>query len=511
MAARLAGPWIGYQARVRPDHTAVADLATGRRLGYRELDDRIGRLAGVLAREYGVAPGDRVAMLSRNCAQAFELMYACGRIGAIFVPFNVRLPDRELAVLARDADPRLLAGEADLLGRDVATGLPRLGWAGQPGTSGYEPAIAASEPAAPVPVDADDPWVIIYTSGTTGRPKGVLVTHAGSEATMLAGCVAGDVTPASVCLTALPVWHVAGLNLFANPALFMGGTVLIMQSFEAGVALGLLTRAQEPVTHFCGVPAHYQFMEAEPGFAAADLRGFVAGVGGSPVPAALVESWARRGVALRTIYGISEVGSTVTMTPVTMTPAGGPATGEPGDVGVPMWHLQCRVVSGDRVCAPGEPGELQISGASVTPGYWRRPAETAQAIADGWLRTGDVATIGPDGHVRIVDRIKDMYISGGENVYPAEVEEVLYQHPAVSQVAVVGAPDQRWGESGVAWLVLGPGAAARLEDIRRWARTRLAAFKVPRDVRLVDELPRNATGKVLKAELRRRLAADGTI
>ena len=286
-------------------------------------------------------------------------------------------------------------------------------------------------------MDADDPWVIIYTSGTTGRPKGVLVTHAGSEATMLAGCVAGDVTPASVCLTALPVWHVAGLNLFANPALFMGGTVLIMQSFEAEVALGLLTRAQEPVTHFCGVPAHYQFMEAEPGFAAADLRGFVAGVGGSPVPAALVESWARRGVALRTIYGISEAGSTVTMTPVTMTPAG-PATGEPGDVGVPM------------------------------------------------------------------------YISGGENVYPAEVEEVLYQHPAVSQVAVVGAPDQRWGESGVAWLVLGPGAAARPEDIRRWARTRLAAFKVPRDVRLVDELPRNATGKVLKAELRRRMALDGT-
>lgn len=166
-------------------------------------------------------------------------------------------------------------------------------------------------------------------------------------------------------------------------------------------------------------------------------------------------------------------------------------------------------VAGDRLCAPGEPGELQISGASVTPGYWGRPAGTAQAIADGWLRTGDVATIGPGGHVRIVDRIKDMYISGGENVYPAEVEEALYQHPAVSQVAVVGAPDQRWGESGVAWLVLSPGAAAGPEDIRRWARTRLAAFKVPRDVRLVGELPRNATGKVLKAELRRRAAADG--
>jgi fatty-acyl-CoA synthase len=451
-------------------------------------------------------------MLSRNCAQAFELMYACGRIGAIFVPLDVRLSDSELAALIADAAPGLLAGEADLLGRDVAAGLPRLDWTGRPGEGDYEPAIAPSEPAAPVPLDADDPWLIIYTSGTTGRPKGVLVTHAGSEATMLAGCVAGEVTPASVCLTALPVWHVAGLNLFANPALFMGGTVLVMQGFEAAVALSLLTRADEPVTHFCGVPAHFQFMEADPGFAAAALRGLVAGVGGSPVPAALVDSWARRGVALRTIYGISEAGSTVTMTPA-KTPAAGPGqqspSGEPGDVGVPMWHLQCRVMAGDRECAVGEPGELQISGASVTPGYWRRPAETAQAIADGWLRTGDVATIGPDGHVRIVDRIKDMYISGGENVYPAEVEEVLYQHPAVSQVAVVGAPDQRWGESGVAWLVLSPGVQAGPEDIRSWARARLAAFKVPRDVRVVGELPRNATGKVLKAELRRRMRADG--
>jgi fatty-acyl-CoA synthase len=512
VGTRLAGSWIGYHARVRPDHLALADLATGQQLSYRELDDRIGRLAGVLGRRYGIIRGDRVAMLSRNCVQAFELMYACGRLGAIFVPLNVRLSDPELAVLAADAAPGLLAGEADLLSRDVAAALPRLDWEG-----GYAEAVASGEPAAAVPVDADDPWVIIYTSGTTGRPKGVVVTHAGSEATMLAGCVAGEVTPASVCLTALPVWHVAGLNLFANPSLFLGATVLVMQTFDAEAALGLLTRTDEPVTHFCGVPAHYQFMQAVPGFGAAALGNFVAGVGGSPVPAALVEAWGRRGVALRTIYGISEAGSTVTMAPAAAPVRAGAAPGSvaaprgvtgPGDVGVPMWHLRCRVMAGDRACAPGEPGELQISGASVTPGYWRRPAETAQAIVDGWLHTGDVATIGTDGHVRIVDRIKDMYISGGENVYPAEVEELLYQHPAVSQAAVIGAPDERWGESGVAWLVLRPGMQAGPEEIRGWARTRLAAFKVPRDVRLVDELPRNATGKVLKAELRRRVAAD---
>jgi fatty-acyl-CoA synthase len=322
-----------------------------------------------------------------------------------------------------------------------------------------------------------------------------VVTHAGSQATMLASGVSGEVTAASVCLTALPVWHVAGLNLFANPVLFAGGTVLIMPSYDPGLALELLTRPDDPVTHFCGVPAHYQFMQALPGFAAARFPDFLAGVGGSPVPAALVESWARRGVALRTIYGISEAGSTVTMSPPGAVP-------EPGDVGVPMWHLRCRITDGDRVCAPGEPGELRIAGASVTPGYWRRPEATAQAIVDGWLRTGDVAVMGADGHVRIVDRIKDMYISGGENVYPAEVEEVLYHHPAVAEVAVVGVPDQRWGESGAAWVVLAAGARPAPGEILTWARDRLAAFKVPRDIHVVGALPRNATGKVLKARLR---------
>jgi fatty-acyl-CoA synthase len=236
-------------------------------------------------------------------------------------------------------------------------------------------------------------------------------------------------------------------------------------------------------------------MEALPGFAAARFPDFFAGVGGSPVPAALVESWARRGVALRTIYGISEAGSTVTMSPPGAVPA-------PGDVGVPMWHLRCRVTDGDRVCGPGEPGELRIAGASVTPGYWRRPEATAQAIEDGWLHTGDVAVIGADGHIRIVDRIKDMYISGGENVYPAEVEEALYHHPAVAEVAVVGVPDRRWGETGAAWVVPAAGGRADPAEIRDWARTRLAAFKVPRDIHIVGELPRNATGKVLKASLR---------
>ena len=490
---RLAGSWIGYHARVSPGQTALHDLASGRQLSYAELDDRIARVAGVLAGAFGVGPGDRVAMLSRNCAQSFEVMYACARLGAIFVPLNGRLSDPELDALATDAAPALLVGEHELLGREVAAGLPRMSW-----EHDYEPAIAAAEPARPALTDPDDPWVIIYTSGTTGQPKGVLVTHAGSDATMLAALMGAGVTRESVCLTALPVWHVAGLNLFANPTLFAGGTVLIMRAFDPGLALDLLTRAADPVTHFCGVPANYQFMQARPQFAEAAFPGLVAGVGGSPVPAALIDDWGQCGVLLRTIYGSSEAGAVVTMTPP------GAAATEPGDVGLPMWHLQCRVAIGSQVCAPGEPGELQVAGASVTPGYWRRAEASAQAVTDGWLRTGDVATIAADGRVRIIDRIKDMYISGGENVYPAQIEDVLYQHPAVAEAAVVGVPDQRWGETGAAWLVLTAGTQASPDDLRAWARTRLATFKVPRDVHIVDALPRNATGKVLKGELRRR-------
>ena len=462
MTSKFGGSWIAYHAQAAPEKTALADVADGRRVTYAELGERVGRAAGALRDSFGVGRGDRVAMLSRNCARAFELMYACARLGAIFVPLNVRLSDAELTGLAADAGPTVVVGEGELVDRGIAPGVPALSW-----EDGYEQALAGSDAAEPVPLDPADPWVIIYTSGTTGLPKGVLVTHAGSEATMLAALVAGEVTGSSACLTALPVWHVAGLNLFANPVLFAGGTVLVMQSFDPAAALELLTREEDPVTHFCGVPAHYQFMQALPGFAGARMRGFCAGVGGSPVPAALVQSWAGRAVTLRTIYGITEAGAAVTMSPPGM------AVTTAGDVGLPLWHLRCRVMSGDRPCGPGEPGELQISGASVTPGYWRLPEATAQAIQDGWLHTGDVAVAGPDGHIRIVDRIKDMYISGGENVYPAEVEEALYHHPAVAEVAVVGVPDQRWGETGAAWIVLAPGARETPSSIRAWARTRL--------------------------------------
>jgi fatty-acyl-CoA synthase len=252
------------------------------------------------------------------------------------------------------------------------------------------------------------------------------------------------------------------------------------------------------------VPANYQFLEQLPEFAAAPLRPFVAAVGGSPVPEALVGSWSQRGIALTTVYGITEAGACVTAMPP------GRELDHNGTVGLPLLYSRCRVrTPDDRPAASGETGELQLSGLLVTPGYWRNPTATAEAFtSDGWLRTGDAATITADGHVVLVDRWKDMFISGGENVYPAEVENVLHAHPAVSQAAVVGTSHPRWGEAGTAFVVPSRGAVSSEEELRAWCRERLAAYKVPVRVLVVEELPRNATGKVLKAPLRDAARAE---
>jgi fatty-acyl-CoA synthase len=483
-----AARWINYHARAAPDRIAAIDASTGRQSTYAELDDRIRRLAAVLSAQYAVSGGDRVAMLSGNRVEAIELMYACAELGSIFVPLNIRLTAHELHGLIEDCSPRVLVGEKELLTCDLLGRVPRANW-DEVDAAGAD--VVAT--GAPVDLDGEAPWLIIYTSGTTGVPKGVIITHAGSHATMLASVVSGRVTAHTVCLTALPLWHVAALNLFTNPTLFMGGSVIVMSSFDAAHAGRLLTDSRTPVTHFTGVPAHYQFMDAVLGEKV--LPNFVAAVGGSPVPVELIERWARRGVELRPVYGITEAGSTVAMVPA------GASPGAPGDVGVPMSHIQCRI----ETTGSDEAGELLIRGPSVTPGYWNRPDDTARTVIDGWLHTGDIATISSDGCIRIIDRLKDMYISGGENVYPAEVEDVLSRHPAVACAAVVGVPDEKWGETGSAWLVLDDHADLQDADaLRTWLRERLGAFKVPRYINIVDTLPRNATGKVLKEVLRRR-------
>jgi len=498
--------WIEHHGRRVPGRIALVDLHRNREITYGELAERVRSLAWSMRERYGVGAGDRVAVLSRNDTRVFEVVYACALLGAIAVPLNWRLTVAELTAVTGDAEPRLLIHEswaADPAGEVTeGAGVPAsIGWASEDGgPDGYEELATMAVPDgwAPEDVDDDATWTIIYTSGTTGLPKGVQATHAGVLASMLGILVAHGVTAASRCLTVLPTFHVAGLNLFANPALYAGGTVVVARTFDPAQTLALLTDDVAPVTHFCGVPANYRFMEELPGFAAARLRPFVAVVGGAPVPSSLVESWAARGIALTTVFGITEAGACVTAMPP------GRELSHNGTIGLPLLYARCRVRTvDDRPAQPGETGELQISGSLVTPGYWRNPDATADAFTeDGWLRTGDAAQQTHEGYLVLVDRWKDMFISGGENVYPAEVENVLHAHDGVSQAAVVGAAHPRWGEAGIAFVVLAPGATTSPDELLDWCRARLARYKVPVRIVLTDELPRNATGKVLKGPLR---------
>ncbi|MCG7203686.1 AMP-binding protein [Streptomyces arenae] len=500
--------WIRHHARRVPDRTALVDLDTGRTTSYAALAARVDSLAHSLTVN-GVGRGSRVAVLSRNDPRLFEVLYACAAIGAVMVPLNWRLTASELAAIVADAEPTVLLHDApgSEVAARIAAGTP------VPTVLGWTDRKAAPDPyeewaTAPLPpgwtaarVEEDAVWAIIYTSGTTGRPKGVQITHRSMLASMLGILVAHGVSGASRALTVLPLFHVAGLNLFANPVLYAGGTVVVARAFDAATTLALLTDTGTPVTHFCGVPANYQFMQQLPDFDSAELRPFTAVVGGSPVPSALLGHWKELGVPLTPVFGITEAGACVTSVPPDHDAA-------PGVIGIPTLYARCRVRTSDGVdAAPGQTGELQVNGPLVTPGYWRAPEATAEAFtADGWLRTGDAAAVTEDGMLVLVDRWKDMYISGGENVYPAEVENVLHEHPEVSQAAVVGTPHARWGESGAAFVVPVKGTEPRPDDLVRWCKEHLAAYKVPASVTVVDDLPRNATGKVLKAPLRERAA-----
>jgi fatty-acyl-CoA synthase len=306
------------------------------------------------------------------------------------------------------------------------------------------------------------------------------------------------ISPQTVQLVILPLFHTGGLNCYANPVLHAGGTILIMRAFEPGQALDYLSDPALGITHFFGVPAPYQFMMQHPKFQSADLsRLRISGVGGAPCALAILEGWAARGVALIQGWGMTETSPAGTMLDAS------DAIRKVGSAGKAMMHTEIRIVDdqGNDV-APGDIGELLIKGPNITPGYWNKPEATASAFTDGWLHTGDACRMDDEGFVYIVDRWKDMYISGGENVYPAEVENVLFQLPQVADAAIIGVPNERWGEVGMAIVVRKEGQALEEGDIIRHCLGRLAKFKVPQSVTFVDVLPRNATGKVLKRELR---------
>ncbi len=474
--AHTIGRWIRDRARTTPARIAIDHL--GRELSYAELDAASERLAAAfLAR--GLERGDRVATLTGNSPEHVAVFFACAKAGLILAPLSWRLAAAELAYQLEDSEPALFLVEAEHAGLAEATGHPS------------EPLVPGGNgEAVDAVVEDDDPLLLVYTSGTTGRPKGALLTHGNCFWTNLSFDLATGVSGDDVVLQVLPQFHCGGWNVQALLGWWKGARVVLERSFDPARCLALIE--QKRVTTMMGVPANYLFLSQEPAFATADLSSLRrAVVGGAPMPEALLEVWHERGVDVVQGYGLTEAAPNVLCLPPE------DAVRKLGWAGKPYPHVDVRISAEE---------ELQVRGPNVFGGYWRNPDATAEVLVDGWLRTGDVAERDEEGFYRIKGRLKDMYISGGENVYPAEVEGVLHEHPAVADAAVVAVPDERWGEVGIAFVV--PAGEPSEEELVEFVRGRLARFKAPKAVRFVDVLPRSAMGKVLKDELRASMAEE---
>ena len=464
--------FITERARVTPDRVAIE--AAGRSWTYAQLDGRSDELAARLA------PGSRVATLTGNSAEHVALFFACAKAGAILHPISWRLAPAEVAYQLDDAEPALLLVEEE----HRALGEAALGLAAV--RPPLELPEAARRGGGPAP---DDPLLLIYTSGTTGKPKGALLTHANCFWTNLSFDLATGLTGDDVVLQVLPQFHCGGWNVQPLLAWWKGARVVIERGFDASRALALIEERR--VTTMMGVPANYLLMAREPGFAGADLSSLrLAVVGGAPMPVPLLDTWAERGVEIVQGYGLTEAAPNV----LCLRPED--ARRKAGSAGRPYPYVECRLSA---------EGELLVRGPNVFAGYWRKPEATAAAFREGWLATGDLAERDDEGDFWIRGRLKDLVVSGGENVYPAEVEAVLHDHPDVVEAAVVGVPDERWGEVCAAFVVLrGPVDEG---ELLAHCRARLARFKVPKSVHAVDELPRNSLGKVVKSELREAVRA----
>lgn len=481
------------RAELSPDKPAFIEVETGRQLNYAELNDRACRFAAWLQHK-GIGDGDRVGILCLNTTSFFEILFACGKLGAILVPLNWRQPAPELLPVAQDAAPKLLIHDADNAAVANALSLPLLSFAE------YELAVAATEPGS---FDTAWPsqriWYMLYTSGTTGKPKAVIQTPGMAYANAINISQAIDLTSADTTLNFLPLFHTAGINLHTLPVLMWGGCVRVLKKFEIDPVMAALQTGD--CNAFFGVPAIYQAISLHKDFPDTDFSKVRSwGCGGAPLPATLIELFAKRGVLVCNGMGMTETGPTVFL----MDRAH--AKDKIGSVGKPQILAEVRLVDDhDRTLPDEHAGELQIRGPGVTPGYWNNETATKAAFtADGWLRTGDVARRDRDGYYYIVDRIKDMFISGGENVYPAEVEIVIYRFPGVLECAVIGVPDEKWGEVGCVYVLPQPGATVDAEALRAYCRENLAAYKVPKHIRITEDFPRTAAGKVQKHVLRRR-------
>lgn len=508
MNAVNVGYLLAQRARLGPDRPAITFGTTA--LTYGELDERVNRLAnGLTAR--GVTKGDRIAVMLTNCHQYYELLFACAKLGALLVTVNYRLVEDEVRHVLTDAEPAIfLYGPefteiADALCAEGGPVAPVL-LGDQDGRANYAELTEAPADPPSTEVALGDPLIIMYTSGTTGLPKGAVLTHENVLYTSFNQLADWSITAADRCLVVAPLYHVGGLLVLAFPCLHVGGSVHIHSAFEPAAVLDSIESDQ--ITTLFLAPTMWNMLLQQPGVEQRDVGAIrLCCSGGEALPVAVMERLISIfGPGFVDGYGLTEASSCSTVLRSEHVIA------KRGSVGMSFLHNVVRVVdeAGDEVAA-GESGEIVQRGPTVMRGYWRRPEATEAAIRDGWLHTGDVGRFDSDGFLWILDRTKDMIISGAENIYPAEVEQVLYRHPSVLEVAVIGAPDATWGERVTAVVVARDGCELAADEIEEFCHGKLAGYKRPRSVVFVESLPRNASGKVLKRVLRESINLKGAV
>jgi fatty-acyl-CoA synthase len=509
MTDMFLGDWLGRRAQLSPDATALYDMAHGLRpISYREWDATATATAALL-RRMGVGRGDRVAVLAHNAVAYLDLWFACGKLGAIMQPLNWRLARAELAALLADATPCLLAYGPDFAdtARELRGAAPSVRrWLAldaarraHPDDSALAERDGCDEPVPPVALGFDDPWVICYTGGTTGSAKGAVLTHGNIAWNAVNTVASWGLDAGDVAVLNAPLFHTGGMNVFTAPLVLAGGASIVCKGFDAEQVFDLIDGGR--ATLFFGVPTMFATLQQHPRWTDADFsRLKVVISGGAPCPMPIFEAFWRRGVEFKTGYGLTEAGPNTFWLPAAE------VRRKPGAVGYPLLFVDVRVTDDEgRQLGPDSVGELQIRGPHVCAGYWGRPEETARAFTpDGWLRTGDLASRDADGCYRVVGRSKDVIISGGENIYPAEVESVLSAHPAVAEAALIVAPDPKWGEVGWAVVVARPGQRLDAAELLAFAAERLARYKLPKRVIVAAEpLPKTAAAKIDKQSLTR--------
>ena len=499
----LYGDWIGRAAKSFPQVEAIVDIPRNQRLTYQELSAGINRLGRFLFNELGIQKGDRIAVLAFNRADYITLFFAASRIGAILVPLNFRLALDEFLYFFKDAEPKAFFFDADHL-ETVRELKPRLAVShyvcldreDSPGPS--LPTLLAKFSADSLPeidLGPQDPQLIIYTSGTTGVPKGVVMTHGMITWNSIITRMGWGLHFHERTILHSALFYTAGWNVFTLPLFHGYGTNILVDRFEPNLVVDLIQR--ERVSVFFAVPTMYQMMIESPGFAAADFSNIWLMVsGGAPLTEKIFQTFKQeKGIHLREGYGLTEVGPNIFM-----------ANGKLKTVGHPMPHVDMKVIGSDGQELPqGQQGELIVRGDNICDGYWKKPEASREALVDGWFHTGDLVEVDEDGHFRIVGRKKDMYISGGINIYPAEVERIIEAHPSVAAVAIIGVPDERWGEVGKACIQCQTGKGLTLEELQNFLNDKMAKYKIPKYLVLVEALPRTvASEKVQKFKLKEK-------